>query len=233
MDVYTVERSLALPALIPHTRDAEHNLIAMLRDRVRPIDDRRSTPATIVNPSQDNGYGQVVAGHCYDEHASTQYAVGSGELIGPCNAPPQKRISPQDVMDGIEHIMLDICGFLTTGELPILSNGTMRKQFTLSQARSFTSIVMVYSFVHSLLGSNRTTTTREVYYFYVTHFSSQRECDAAILDAANLLGVPRVSMGLYASPKGEQNYIMIFLMCDSYLTRMSIHYNCRLVLWMH
>lgn len=207
--------STELPALLTCTREMQQsNLITMLLDRVwdrSTIHDRRSTPATIMNSSQDNGYNQVTAGNCYDEHASMQYAVGAGELIGPCNVHSQKRLSPQDVMNGIEHIILDICGFLTTGQLPILSNGTMRKQFTLSQARSFTSIVMVYSFVHSLLGSNRTTTTREVYYFYVTHFTSQRECDAAILDAASLLGVPRVSMGIYASPKGEQNYIMIFL----------------------
>jgi hypothetical protein len=139
-----------------------------------------------------------------DEHASIQYAVRAEEVTWTNNAQSQQRHSPNDVMDGIEHLMMDICEFLTKGELPILSNGTMRKRFTLSQARSFTSIVMVYSFVYSLLGSNRTTTTREVYYFYVTHFTSQRECDAAILDAANLLGVPRVSMGLYASPKGKQ-----------------------------
>ena len=72
----------------------------------------------------------------------------------------------------------------------------------IAQSRSFTSICLVMSFVHQLLLSNRTTTTREVYYVFVTHFRSQRECDGAILDVAKMLGVSRVSLGLSASPKG-------------------------------
>jgi len=70
------------------------------------------------------------------------------------------------------------------------------------QCRMFSSILLVLSYCHSLLLAQRTTTTREVYYFYVTHFRSQKECDAAIVEAANLLQVPRASLGLYASPKG-------------------------------
>lgn len=155
-----------------------------------------------MNPSQDNGYVQLIVGN--DEHASMLRAVRTDESTRSSNG-QSKRHSPQDVMAGIENLMLSIFESLTKGELPTLSNDTLMRRFTLSQARSFTSIVMVYSFVHALLGSNRTTTTREVYYFYVTHFASQRECDAAILDAANLLGVPRVSMGLYASPKGNND----------------------------
>jgi meiotic recombination protein SPO11 len=58
------------------------------------------------------------------------------------------------------------------------------------------------SFIHSLLLSNRTTTTREVYYVFVTHFRNQKECDSAILDVARCLGVPRRALGLSASPKG-------------------------------
>lgn len=48
----------------------------------------------------------------------------------------------------------------------------------------------------------RTTTTREVYYHFVTHFRNQRECDRAIWDLATILNVPRQSLGLVASPKG-------------------------------
>lgn len=50
--------------------------------------------------------------------------------------------------------------------------------------------------------SNRTTTNRELYYIFITHFRTQRECDAAIVDVCNLLGVERISLGLSASPKG-------------------------------
>jgi DNA topoisomerase VI, subunit A len=77
------------------------------------------------------------------------------------------------------------------------------KYFTnISQCRSLTSIVLVLSFVQKLLLSNRTTTNREVYYFFITYFRSQRECDSAIADVCSLLAVERISLGLAASPKG-------------------------------
>ena len=82
------------------------------------------------------------------------------------------------------------------------NNGKRFVFHNLQQCRVFSSVLLVLSFCHSLLLARRTTTTREVYYFYVTHFRSQKECDAAIVEAANLLGVPRSSLGLYASPKG-------------------------------
>ena len=72
----------------------------------------------------------------------------------------------------------------------------------IAQSRSFASICCVMSFIHQLLLSNRTTTTREVYYVFVTHFRNQRECDDVILDVARALGVSRRSLGLSASPKG-------------------------------
>ena len=103
----------------------------------------------------------------------------------------------------------------------------------LSQARSLTSIVMVASFCYDLLlpqemdtddreeeeesidstfhhrnrhrhiHFRRTTTTREVYYFYVTHFRDQRECDKAIWDLVRILNLPsRQCLGLVASPRG-------------------------------
>lgn len=77
------------------------------------------------------------------------------------------------------------------------------KSFTnISQCRNLTSIILVLSFVQKLLLSNRTTTNREVYYFFITYFRSQRECDAAISDCCNLLSTERISLGLTASPKG-------------------------------
>lgn len=85
---------------------------------------------------------------------------------------------------------------------------TLIKRFTLQQCRSFTSILLILAYCHSLLqstderGRRRTTTTREVYYFYVTHFRSQRECDAAIWDCCQLLQVPRHAIGLQAGSRG-------------------------------
>ena len=62
---------------------------------------------------------------------------------------------------------------------------------------------MILHFIHSLLLQGRTTSTREVYYFFATHFRSQRECDCVIFDVARFLGVGRVNLGLSASPKGK------------------------------
>ena len=68
--------------------------------------------------------------------------------------------------------------------------------------RSLTSMFLVADFCHELLIGNRTTTIREVYYHFVTHFRNQAECDRAIWDLATTLQVPRSSLGLAASPKG-------------------------------
>ena len=98
---------------------------------------------------------------------------------------------------GIESFFHSMIKSVARGETPTLSNGRMTRRFTPSEARSFTSILLVYSYVYALLKSNRTATTRDIYYFHQDHFSSQRECDDAILDAANQLGLPRVSLGIY------------------------------------
>ena len=75
--------------------------------------------------------------------------------------------------------------------------------YNLQHCRSYTSIVLVASFCHRLLVAQKTATTREVYYYYVTHFFHQRECDKAIWDLTNILQLPsRQSLGLTASPKG-------------------------------
>eukprot|EP00547_Thalassionema_nitzschioides_P002914 CAMPEP_0194199334 /NCGR_PEP_ID=MMETSP0156-20130528/395_1 /TAXON_ID=33649 /ORGANISM="Thalassionema nitzschioides, Strain L26-B" /LENGTH=349 /DNA_ID=CAMNT_0038924219 /DNA_START=108 /DNA_END=1157 /DNA_ORIENTATION=- len=110
----------------------------------------------------------------------------------------------EKVIDRIEGVAAGIIKALDREEVPLLSSESKNteKCFTLSQSRSFTSALMVLSYCHSLLLSNRSTTTREVYYFFVTHFRNQRECEQAIWDAADLLGVSRISLGLAASPKG-------------------------------
>jgi meiotic recombination protein SPO11 len=71
-----------------------------------------------------------------------------------------------------------------------------------THCRHLTSLLIVASFCQELLLSHRTTTIREVYYFYVTHFFNQKECDKAIWDLCSQLKVSRSSLGLFASPKG-------------------------------
>ncbi|GMI17739.1 hypothetical protein TrLO_g14842 [Triparma laevis f. longispina] len=80
--------------------------------------------------------------------------------------------------------------------------GPFRKRMTKDGSKSFVSVLLVLDFVHSLLMAKKTTTVREVYYRYVTHFRNQPECDTAIFEAARLLNVERGSLGIFASPKG-------------------------------
>jgi len=125
-------------------------------------------------------------------------------------------VSTDEVIHKIEEVIKSIIDALDNEETPTLqisrdcdgdrhhiSHHPCVKRFNnISQCRSVTGILMVLSYCYSLLLSRRTSSTREVYYFYVTHFRGQRECDAAIIDAANLLQVPRSALGLHASPKG-------------------------------
>jgi|UniRef100_A0A8J9X0T0 meiotic recombination protein SPO11 len=132
-------------------------------------------------------------------------------------------LTSDEVIARIERLIETVVLALERGRMPILEtlwipleNGSggedavlvaqqgdiLRKTFHLHQCRSFTSILLVLDFCHSLLRARRTTTTREVYYYHVTHYRSQKECDSAIQDTAILLQVPRSSLGLKASPKG-------------------------------
>ena len=134
-------------------------------------------------------------------------------------------LSPADVTGRIEEVARLLVGRLGSGDdRPVLEapptfaaergrrrslpggnagdGRAIRKHFHLNQCRSFANVSLVLAFSHSLLRSGRTATTREVYYHYVTHFRGQRECDAAILDAAAMLRVPRTGLGLSASPRG-------------------------------
>lgn len=123
----------------------------------------------------------------------------------------QDSITTEEVLRRIEDLMATIVDALDEERMPVLETyqednhiptREITKRFTMNQCRSFTSILLVTTFCHSLLTANRTTTNREVYYFYVTHFRTQKECDLAIQDAACLLQVPRDSLGLKASPRG-------------------------------
>ncbi|GKY96803.1 hypothetical protein MPSEU_000639500 [Mayamaea pseudoterrestris] len=142
-------------------------------------------------------------------------------LLAPAVIPEQPEISSDEVLRRIEDFAASFIDQLDNSHsFPMLQSYNdpaattdndddmpamkqISKRFTaLHQSRSYTSIWLVLSFCHSLLRSNRTATNREVYYHYVTHFRKQRECDAAILDVALLLQVPRMALGLKASPKG-------------------------------
>lgn len=120
-------------------------------------------------------------------------------------------LTPQHVVERIESVTAALLEALDEERLPVLegiddpsssSSTFSAKRFTLNQCRTFTSLVLVLSYCHALLLSNRTTTIREVYYHYVTHFRSQRECDMAVWDVAALLKVPRDALGLKASTRG-------------------------------
>jgi meiotic recombination protein SPO11 len=107
---------------------------------------------------------------------------------------------PPVVIARIEELMVQVLMQLDDLQPPQIGTKSF---FHSTQCRSLTSILLVASFCHSLLQSQRTTTTiREVYYYYVTHFRTQTECNAAIWDVAGILQVPRCCLGLAASPKG-------------------------------
>ena len=109
---------------------------------------------------------------------------------------------PEEIVARIEDVVIALLESVQHNELPKLQCHRFTRHFTPTQSRSFSSILMVLSFCHELLLDNKTTTTREVYYYFVTHFRNQRECDMAIWDAAELIGAPRICLGLTASPKG-------------------------------
>ena len=117
---------------------------------------------------------------------------------------PHGSVMPKHVIASIEDVVSCIVRSLENKTLPQMEG----KSFGLAQGRSFTSILMVLQFCHLLLMDNRTTTTREVYYTFVTHFRSQKECDTAIWDTASMLRVPRRALGLTASPKGEFCFVV-------------------------
>ena len=132
-------------------------------------------------------------------------------------------IGTEQVLERMEYLVANIVNAVDRGMLPVVETFSdtphssddddgsnlgqpptrkIRKDFSLHQARSLTSICLVLDYCHQLLLQRKTTTVREVYYAHVTHFRSQAECDLAIRDAAVLLHVPRHSLGLQASAKG-------------------------------
>jgi meiotic recombination protein SPO11 len=124
---------------------------------------------------------------------------------------PSTSISKSAVIERLENLMVD--SFLSPlaednydedPAVPTLEIGDRAMSFSNDhQCRGITSILLVACFCHRLLMASRTATTREVYYYYVTHFFHQRECETAIWDLTILLGLTsRHSLGLSASPRG-------------------------------
>ena len=119
--------------------------------------------------------------------------------------------SPEQTLRRINELLDCLINRLSDAEDPALvpcrnRTGPSKSIDNISQCRGYTSAILVLSFVQKLLLSNRTATNREVYYVFVTHFRSQRECDASIMDVCNLLGVERIALGLSASPRGMRFY---------------------------
>ena len=80
----------------------------------------------------------------------------------------------------------------------------------LSKSRIFTSILLILDLIYTqLLGRGKHMTTRQVYYYYVTHFKHQQECNLAISHVCKLLHCPRMSLGIVASPKGKSSCLSI------------------------
>jgi hypothetical protein len=92
---------------------------------------------------------------------------------------------------------------------------------SISQSRNLTSMLLLLDLIYTQLlcvggasgdedyASDHThnikkhMTTRQVYYYYVTHFKHQQECTATIGNVCKLLHCPRMSLGIVASPKGK------------------------------
>ena len=87
----------------------------------------------------------------------------------------EEDVTSETVIVRIESMLQEIVNQLDDDRLPVLEGNGITKAFgQWNQCRSFTNIVLVLSYCHALLLANRTTTTREVYYFYVTHFRSHK-----------------------------------------------------------
>lgn len=118
---------------------------------------------------------------------------------------PQQQVETNEVVRRIESVVQILLAALDRTEIPeIVVSGTHKRFNNVASCRSFTSMLLVLAYCHNLLRQPEftTTTIREVYYYYVTHFRNQRECDAAISDCCKLLEVPRHALRLQAASRG-------------------------------
>jgi len=112
-------------------------------------------------------------------------------------------LSREAVIERLEEVVLlqMVMERLANGQVPQMESPS-RSFLHNTHCRMLTSLILVADFCHELLTSKRTTTIREVYYHFVTHFRNKAECDKAIWELADVIRVPRSALGLTASPKG-------------------------------
>ena len=141
--------------------------------------------------------------------------------------------SRQAAIAGIERFMISILESVPNGEIPTLSSDRVMRQFTPQQVRSFTSIVLVFSYVHNLLTSNQTSTTREIYYFHRVPVKTNAMPLFSMLQACLVFLVP--AWGSTHLPKVRMIYADIVLRESNLTRRVLYQYYCttRLVLWIY
>lgn len=165
----------------------------------------RITPASAKHPRTPSEYDGSIGGNQSPHHPrSDSVAVHSRSA----DRPPSGLTDP--VVKKLEKFIAE--SFLipladNDGQEPSVPSIESEQRtlhfYNLHQCRNYTNILLVACFCHRLLSARRTATTREVYYYYVTHFFHQRECETAIWDLTVLLGLPsRHALGLTASPRG-------------------------------
>lgn len=159
---------------------------AQIRKRLPPeLSDNGSTDSSACRemPGIDG-----ISVHC---HASD-----SGDVL-------EEVMSRDAVIERLEDVVLMkmVLERLASGDVPKMDRPS-RTFLHNTHCRMLTSVILVADFCHELLTSKRTTSIREVYYHFVTHFRNKAECDKAIWDLAAAIRVPRSALGLTASPKG-------------------------------
>lgn len=129
--------------------------------------------------------------------------------------PPPLTTNAAEIISRIESLVMDTLTGLSSlnGQRPRLphllyhnqsGHPTTKDLANTSQSRSICNTFLILQLVHGLLlrGSNEssrkaqskglyahrsTVTTRQIYYYYVTHFKNQKECDDSISDVCKLL----------------------------------------------
>lgn len=127
---------------------------------------------------------------------------GDGEGDNDDDTVESEVVTRETVIQRIEDLVLSQAILEPLERMQIPSIGAHKTLMHTTYCRLLTSVILIADFCHDLLQSQRTTTIREVYYHFVTHFRNQAECDKAIWDLAEILMVPRSALGLAASPKG-------------------------------
>lgn len=169
-------------------------------DRLAGRDDRKRNRQDLSENSSDESSSAVpqrLLNRVADDISTRGGSSGSSSEEEP------EIISTDTIIERLEELVLIkmVLGPLSRGEVPQMDRPS-RTFLHNTHCRMLTSVILVADFCHDLLTSKRTTSTREVYYHFVTHFRNKSECDKAIWDLAGAIRVPRYALGLTASPKG-------------------------------